>query len=252
VIITWANNKATSVAVLGAPSAARPCVVPTLGIDTRATGTDAAVIVYTRTSTRDSDGFCSTIGTTVSKRDLFTISAAGVRSAVTTLTTDPWSGNGEPAYFELAAGTTNGSWIGITYESGEDVYSPTTVGGAFTIDGTTFALGSYITLDESTDFGEWAYIQPVQKISSTKWTISIDGSVLSDGANTGLATLATLNPTTGVVTNGDVTELSDFGYFSSRILNRSSRDSNGNSTLFVVTGDDSYTSEFTTVTWTLP
>jgi hypothetical protein len=248
VIFSWANGRATSVATLGAPTAARPCVVPTIGIDTRATGTDAAIIVYTRTSARDSEGFCTSIGLTSATRSLMTISAAGVRSTVTNIA-DPWSGNGEPAYLELAAGSAKGTWIGVSYDSGEDMYSPAPLGGAFTITGTTMALGSAITLDDSTDFGDWVYVQPVDQISSVEWVISITGSVTDDGANVGLATLAYLNPTTGEVTNGDVVETTDFGYFSSRMLHRTSRDSSGNSELYVVTGAGSSTSTYKAVFW---
>ena len=248
VIISWVNGKATNIATLGAPTTARPCVVPTIGTDTRATGTDAAMIIYTRTSARDEDGFCSSRGISTANRTLMTISAAGVKSAVTTVP-DPWSGNGEPAYVDLAAGDTKGTWIGITYENGEEFYSSPTIGGAFTINGTTMALGSAITLDDSTDFGEWAYAQPVEKLTSTKWVLSINGSNQSDGANVGLSTIAYLNPTTGVVTNGDVVELTDIGYFASRIVNRTSRDSLGNATLYVVTGSSPSTISYKAVYW---
>jgi hypothetical protein len=68
----------------------------------------------------------------------------------------------------------------------------------------------------------------------------ITGSTEFDSEGIGLATVATINPETGVVTNGDILEMRDIGSLSSRILARFSAESGQNATMYTVTSADTY------------
>lgn len=244
------SGKLVKLVTLGKPTKTRPCVVPSVGVNTEATGTEAAIVLYSRTSSKDGNGFCGAMDAIVSNRSITTISAAGVASATTTIT-DPWGGE-EPGYMSIAAGDDVGEWIGTTYQPSSDMYSPSPLGTTFTLEGTTIVMGESITLDDSVDFGEWSFVQPVAKISATKWTVSIEGNTTNDGANVGRATVGTINTTTGQITNGDVVSTTDMGYFSSRLLDRMSLDSSGRATLYTVTGDAGAYSQYTATRWALP
>lgn len=247
VIAKWAANKVTAIAALGKPTTKSTCVVPTFGMDTRATGTEAAVVIYTRTSKRNSDGYCVS-GGAVSNRSMMTISAAGVGSAVSAMA-DPWEGGDEPAYIMLAAGETPGSWIGVTYNSNGDMWSPATIGRPFTLDVAGFdLLADEVFLDPSTDFGYWANVTPIAEIGPNTWTVAVKGSSTIDGDNVSRVTLGTLNTDTGQITNGDIGESSDYGYSTSRHIDQIAADSEGNMTWYFNTADDVYT----TLYWTLP
>lgn len=247
VITKWASGKLSTIKSLGSPSKKFTCVVPTMGIDTRATGTEAAIVIYTRTSKTDSDGFCGSTGE-VSDRSMMTISAAGVGSDVTTMG-DPWEGGDEPAYIQIAAGSDPGSWIGLTYNSSGDMWSPATIGRPFTLDIAGFdLLADEVFLDPSTDFGYWSSVTPIAEIGPNTWTVAVKGSATVDGDNVSRGTLGTLNLETGQITNGDIGEFRDFGYTTSRHIDQISYDSNGNMTWYVNTG----TNEYVPMYWTLP
>jgi hypothetical protein len=140
-----------------------------------------------------------------------------------TLTGNPWTDGVEPAFFELAPTSSAGTdWIGITY-SNEDMYAPTVPSGSFTATTTAITANSEpLTLDADYDFGQWAYLQPVKKVSSTAWLVALDGEYSFDGENTARYTVGVLNPSTGAITDGDIGELDGFGYYSGRVASRMS------------------------------
>jgi hypothetical protein len=72
------------------------------------------------------------------------------------------------------------------------------------------------------------------------------GWVLShDGEDFDRVTVASVNTSTGVVTNGDIVELSGFGLYSWRVHSFFSGYGPNGTTYFAMTGEDSYS----TTTW---
>ncbi len=237
------SGVASVVATLGTGTKSRPCVVSTYGTDTRASGFEAAVVVYTRVSSKDSYGNCGTNGATISKRSINTVPAdlLDIPSA-TNLSSNPWTGHDEPGFINIAAGTTPGTWFGISSDLIDPSYSSESfpvqlfsmTGSAITIEGDDIAL------DETTDFGMWMTVTPLAQESPTEWSLMITGSAEFDGEGIGRATVATINTETGVVTNGDILEMRGMGYQSSRIIASFSSDSDGNATMYTVTSADTY------------
>ena len=237
------SGVASVVATLGTGTKSRPCVVSTYGTDTRASGSEAAVVVYTRVSSKDSDGNCGTNGATISKRSINTVPAdLLVIPSATNLTSKPWTGHDEPGFINIAAGTTPGTWFGISSDLIDPSYSSESspvqlfsmTGSAITIEGDDIAL------DETTDFGMWTTVTPLAQESPTEWSLMITGSAEFDGEGIGLATVATINTETGFVTNGDILQMRGMGNRSSRIIANFSSDSDGNATMYTVTSADTY------------
>jgi len=109
----------------------------------------------------------------------------------------------------------------------------------FSMTGSAITIESEITMDDSTDFGDWFNVEPLSQ-SPGGWTLMISGSADIDSENLGRATVATINPETGVVTNGDVLQATGMGYFSGRVIGRFSADSDGNENFYIVTDADNY------------
>lgn len=238
VLVKIVAGKPSAITTLGVGTKARPCVALTFGTDTRASGAQQSIIVYSRVSSKDAEGNCGSWGATVSSRSITTVTAALV-ATTTKLTSNPWAGRDEPAFLEIAAGQESGTWFGVTNEM-TDVYSPHTATQLFSMTGTAITIKSEITTDDTTDFGDWFLVSPLYQTSSTEWTLMIDGAKSFDGENIGRATVATINPNTGVITNGDIVESTDMGYFSGRMVGRFSFDSSGSATWYAVTSPTAY------------
>jgi hypothetical protein len=239
------GGKLSVVTTLGTGTKSRPCVSATYGTDTRASGSEAAVIFYTRVSSKDSNGDCGTNGAIISKRSINTVPAdlAVIPSAVN-ITSNPWTERDEPAFISIAAGTTPGTWFGISSEMSEpSYYSPSVPAQLFTMTASGIQIRSNdIVLDETTSFGEWFSVTPLSQVSgdpATEWSLMITGSAEFDGEGIGLATVATISET-GVITNGDILEMRGMGYQSSRIIGYFSADSDGNATMYTVNSESTY------------
>jgi hypothetical protein len=240
------SGVASVVATLGTGTKSRPCVVSTYGTDTRASGSDAAIVVYTLVSSKDSDGNCGTNGATISKRSINTVPAdLVVIPSATNLTSNPWTERNEPAFISIAAGTVPGTWFGISSEMSEPsyYYSPSVPAQLFTMTASGIQIRSNdIVLDDTTSFGESFSVTPLSQVSvgtATEWSLMITGSAEFDGEGIGRATVATISET-GVITNGDILEMRGMGYQSSRIIANFSSDSDGNATMYTVTSADTY------------
>lgn len=237
-------GKLSLVSTLGTGSNTRPCVVSSVGTDTRASGTDAAVVFYTRVSSKDEEGYCGGYGATItSSRSITTVTAALVATQ-SVVNSNPWTGHEEPAFIEIAAGSTPGTWFGVTNEIEilveDDYYSYNqTPAQLFSMTGSAITIESEITMDDTTEFGDWFLATPLSQ-SPGGWTLMISGSADVDSENIGRATVATINPETGVVTNGDVLQATGMGYFSGRVIGRFSADSDGNENFYIVTDADNY------------
>jgi hypothetical protein len=233
-------GKVSAVTTLGTGTKSRPCVVPSMGSDTRASGTEAALVFYTRVSARNAEGNCGSWEATISSRSITTVTA-GLAVSRTVLATNPW-GQEEPAFLEIAAGSTQGTWFGVTNVM-TDFYSPHTPTQLFSMTSSAITIESdEIVLDDSADFGDWFLATPLRQVASDRWALMISGSAEFDGENIGRATVATIDPDTGVVTNGDILESTEMGYLSGRIINRFSSDSNGNATFYTMADEDTYKS----------
>lgn len=233
-------GKVSAVATLGTGTKTRPCVVATIGTDTRATGSQHAVVYYTRVSEKDADGYCGGGDIEVLSRSITTVTSALVAMRAP-LTTSPWVGaGGEPAFLQIAAGSSPGTWFGVTNEMAEEYYSPHTATQLFSMTATAITVEADIMLDDTTDFGDWSLVTPRGQRSDTLWTLMVAGSASVDGENIGRATVATIDTETGVVTDGDIVEATGAGYQSGRIIGAFSADSEGNATLYTMVSETQY------------
>jgi hypothetical protein len=252
VLVSIVNNVPTVVQRLGTPTTTRPCVTTSFGSNSAATGTEVALIAYTSTTASDADGNCAGGDVVVSARSITTIPAAGVPTT-TPLTVNPWGDAvGEPYSIQIAPGSSAGEWVGMSFTRGEDWES--IPANLFTMTGSEVTEGENITLDDdTTDFGLSPQYKIVKKVSSGEWLMSINagnpwwgGWLLShDGEELDRVTVASVNTSTGVVTNGDIVELSGFGLYSWRVHSFFSGDGPNGTTYFAMTGEDSYS----TTTW---
>jgi hypothetical protein len=250
VLVSIVNNVPTVLERLGAPTTTRPCVATYFGSNSAATGTEVALIAYTSTTASDADGYCAGGDVDVSARSITTVTAAGVKTT-TSLTESPWGDAGEPFTVQIAPGSSAGEWVGMTSTRGEE-WEPIPA-NLFTITGSAVTEGENITLDDTTDFGLSPQYEIVKKVSSGEWLMSINagnpywgGWVLShDGEDFDRVTVASVNTSTGVVTNGDIVELSGFGLYSWRVHSFFSGYGPNGTTYFAMTGEDSYS----TTTW---
>jgi hypothetical protein len=246
VLVSIVNNVPTVLTRFGSPTKSRPCVGVNLGTNSSATGSDVALVAYTATSSRSSDGYCTRGDVTVSARTITNVTAAGVVST-SEITSSPWDEPGEPFYVELAPDSTSGNWVGISFSIGTDFEGVPS--NLFTMTGSTITEGQALTLDDTTDFGYRPLYDIVKKVSSSEWLISIDsGDMWHDGEYVARATVASVNTSTGDVTNGDVIELSGFGIYSSRTRGLFSGNGPSGTTFFAMTNVNTYS----TTTWAVP
>ena len=252
VLVSIVNNVPAVVQRLGTPTTTRPCVTTAFGSNNAATGTEVALIAYTSTTASDADGNCAGGDVDVSARSITTITAAGVPTT-TPLTGNPWGDAvGEPYYIQITPGSSASEWVGMSFTRGEEWES--IPANLFTMTGSAVTEGENITLDDdTTDFGLSPQYKIVKKVSSGEWLMSINagnpywgGWVLShDGEEFDRVTVASVDTSTGVVTNGDIVELSGFGLYSWRVHSFFSGDGPNGTTYFAMTGEDSYS----TTTW---
>ncbi len=244
-LVKFEGATPTILATIGASTVASPCVGFAFGVDAGATGTETAIIGYTRAATRDVDGMCTTNGATVRSRALISVTADGVASTATLA--NPWGSSGEPAQLELAPAATANNWIGISFTQ-PDMYVAAVPVGLFTMTSTSVSKKSDIVLDRTTDFGQNLEIAPVKAVSGSRWLLRLSGTQQIDGEEIARATVASVNPNTGVVTNGDVVEFSGFQVAKSRSRGVFSTDGNGNATYYQILSNTTYS----TTTWALP
>jgi hypothetical protein len=251
VLVSIVNNVPTVVQRLGTPTTTRPCVTTAFGSNSAATGTEVALIAYTSTTASDADGNCAGGDVDVSARSITTITAAGVPTTHS-VTGNPWGDAvGEPYYIQITPGSSASEWVGMSFTRGEDWES--IPANLFTMTESAVTEGENITLDDTTDFGLSPQYKIVKKVSSGEWLMSINagnpwwgGWLLShDGEELDRVTVASVNTSTGVVTNGDIVELSGFGLYSWRVHSFFSGDGPNGTTYFAMTGEDSYS----TTTW---
>jgi hypothetical protein len=246
VLVSIVNNVPTVLTRFGTPTRTRPCVGVAIGSNTAATGTEVALVAYARTMARGSDGFCTGGDVAVSARTITSLTAAGV-ATTSPLASSPWGEPGEPFNIQIAPDATSGNWVGMTSTMGEEFQS--IPANLFTMTSSAITEGTAVVLDDSTDFGSYAQYDIVRKVSSGKWLISINsGDMYHDGESIVRATVASVNTSNGAVTNGDVVELSGYGWSSGRTRSLFSGNGPNGTTFFAMTGENSYS----TTTWSVP
>lgn len=245
-LVSIVNNVPTVVTRFGSPTRTRSCVSVSFGSNSAATGSEVALIAYASTFARNSDGYCVGGDVPVSARSITNVTAAGT-ATTSPIASSPWGGSGEPFYLQIAPGSSAGQWVGMSFASlgGFD----SVPANLFTMTASTITEGTSIELDDSTDFGYYPQYDIVKKESDSEWLISVNGTnVYVDGETLMRATVASVNTSTGVVTNGDILELSGFGFASSRTYGMFSGNGPSGTTFFNMTGVDSYS----TTTWDVP
>lgn len=239
----------TKIATLGTTSKKNPCVVPVQATSAIASSdSDIAIAYYTRVSTKDVEGYCTSIGSTTKSRSITTVTKAGV-ATTTSIANNPWGADGEPYTVEMAPADASGSsWIGVGSISDSVMWGTVEPTVAFSLTSNSISVSSSIDPVDLPANSDNRSFTPIKKISSTKWLIGITNTRDFDGVSYADYTQATLNPSTGVITMGDTATMYDFGgYPSARIGASFSIKSGDSATWFVVTGEGTYKS----TTWTV-
>ena len=222
-IVSITPTGSTLLKQLGSATSASPCVIPQFGMNPSASaGTDIALVVYTRTSSKSpEDGSCGAFDATTTARAITTITQAG--SAVTTnVSENPWGVdvdgvNHEPGSAELAPVDDHGtSWIGIS-STATQMGDPSFPDYTFTISNAatspTLSVDKSDTVTFDHDFGPWAWVRPLYKVSDSSWLVAIQGETNFDGETTAKYGVSQLNVTTGQITDGQVGTMSGYGYW---------------------------------------
>jgi hypothetical protein len=245
-IVSIANNRPVVKTRLGTPTRTHPCVKTGLGVNSSATGSAEALIVYTATTSRDADGGCTVDGATVvSSRSIVSVNVQGTAST-TTLSSSPWGESGEPSFMQIVPGLSAGQWVGMTLAQEFWSFTPANL---FNMTAGAISVGEPLTLDTTTSFGDSPWYDIVSQESDSEWLISIDGSsMFEDGEAISRATVASVNVSTGQITNGDVVQLTGFGTHSVRTTSVFSGNGPIDTTYFSMTGVNAYS----TTTWDLP
>jgi hypothetical protein len=222
-IVSLTPTGATLLKQLGSATSASPCVIPQFGMNPSASaGTDIALAVYTRTSSKSpEDRSCGAFGATTTARAITTISQSGA-VVTTSVSGNPWGVDGdgvnhEPGSAELAPVDDHGtSWIGIS-STATQMGDPSFPDYTFTI--SNAATSPTLSVDTSdvvtfdNDFGPWAWVRPLYKVSDSSWLVAIQGETSFDGETTAKYGVSQLNVTTGQITDGQVGTMSGFGYW---------------------------------------
>ena len=261
-IVSLSSAGSTLVKQLGSATTTRPCVIPQFGMNPSATATnDVALAIYTRTSSKSDDGSCGAVGATTSARAITTITRAGT-TVTTAVSGNPWGVDGddvdhEPGSAELAPANDQGtSWIGISSTAvynGEPSFPDYTftISNAATTPTLSVDNSDVVTLDH--DFGPWAWVRPLYKVTDTSWLVAIQGETTFDGETTAKYSVSQLNVTTGQITDGQVATMSGYGAWASgRIassLSVKSGKANG-AYWYVLTDADSPHGHYKVASWT--
>jgi hypothetical protein len=196
----------TKLATQGDITTQNQCSFGSTGVNSKATGSDSAIIVYgsiapTPAPYTGGGGMppqCSATG--ITGRKVTTISQAGV-AATTTIAQSPW-GATDPSTISWASGKAANTWIGVG-KFGSDLY-PLTVSANRVIT----KKAKKISFTAATNFsasgmGITESVTPVAEVSATKWVLvrnqrnsSNFMSIKQVSAN------ATLDPATGTVKSG--------------------------------------------------
>ncbi|MCX6421267.1 MAG: hypothetical protein NT180_02700 [Actinobacteria bacterium] len=219
----------TKLATQGDVTAEKMCSFGSTGVNSKATGSDTAIIVYgaiaptPAPSTGPNDyPQCSTTG--ITGRKITTITQAGV-ATTTNIAQSPWGGT-DPSSIYWASGKAANTWIGIG-RFGSDYY-PLTVSASRVIT----KKASKISFSAATNFsasgmGISESLSPVAEVSATKWVLARTQFNMGNPMSAKrVFANATLDPATGTVKSGQglkVENLPMMGPTGQAILSANSR-----------------------------
>lgn len=238
----------TKVVALGSAGTAgtAKCISTSLGSNLGATGKVNTFVAYVVTGTGTNPSCMSF--SAVSKREIVMITAAGVDS-VKTVSGNPWgsSVSDEPYRLYFAPGKTTGAFIGTAMIGG--VMSPPTGVRLLTVSSAkTLAVKSTSILYSSDALVDLSFpsIFPVKEISTSKWALRLNNQTGADEMNFGVATV---NPSTGAVTVGEMLNVAGYSSYSyAPIMNTTAWSSDGKVRHYVLNSATSVTIS----TWTTP
>ena len=196
-----ATLTATRVASVGTTTAQKPCSYGGIGVNERARGAQAAIILYGAVGAGTTQGgMVSCTGTGQSDRVITTIPATGGAPKVTRLTRAPF-GTADPVGLTIAPGRAAGSWIAFGATPGQNGASMSL---AATISAQGVVTKRNLRIDQPAGFpaaapGSVEILTPVLEISATRWLVSRNRAAFGTG---NVVTLASYNPQTGQLTSG--------------------------------------------------
>jgi hypothetical protein len=243
--ITPTSGAVTKITQLGNPGTgvSAACVVVSSGNNPNATGSAATYVAYVQTGT--ADGPCYMGLSTVSKREIVFVTAAGAASTKA-VTGNPWGSTvaDEPSRVYFAPGKAAGSWIGTGMIGG--MMSPPTGTRLFTVSSAKAisAKGLIAIDDEALSALDYPSIYPVKEIGTGKWSLNVQ----TFGTTQEFA-MATVVPSTGAVTLGEILTVTDTGSYSPRqIIDTTALSTDGKLRHYVLTS----ATAVTITTWTSP
>ena len=231
------------------PTVAKPCVYMTIGRNSKATGTNVAMIVYAAVGVKTSEDLggmpsdeCA--GKSISSRSLLTVTAAGVTKK-STVTGAPF-GTTESIMSRIAPGKTANTWI-MFFISGGFTSPGSTVTKGYTISATgqiaakgTISLGSVGTSFVAPGgMMTQDALTPIKELPNGTW-LAYRTQLRYDQSTYTIA-LAKYNPTTGAVTTGDALKLASYSQPAGKYINVIGTDSAvGSLRYFVLTAAGKY------------
>ncbi|MEN9751109.1 MAG: hypothetical protein RLZZ600_156, partial [Actinomycetota bacterium] len=246
--ITTTTGAVTKVIALGSAGTGGTanCLTTSTGSNLGATGTVNTFVAYVATGT-GSDPSCMSLAA-VSKREIVMITAAGVGSTKT-VSGNPWgsSVSNEPSRLYFAPGKTTGAFIGTAMIGG--MMSPPTGVRLLTVSSAkALAVKPTSILYSSDALVDLSYpsLFPVKEISSSKWALRFTNQTGADDMNFGVATVV---PSTGAVTVGEMLNIAGYSSYSyAPIMNTTAWSSDGKIRHYVLNSATSVTIS----TWTSP
>ncbi len=240
------SGSSLNVASLGlpTPTAEKPCTYTSIGVNSRAKGTQAAVFFYGAigpVTTPDGAPFETCAGASASDRKIITLSA-GMVAKTKTLTTGVF-GTTE-GDLRIAAGKRPNTWIVMAHS--DPYFEPTS---APTKGYTVSATGAIVakrapTLQASGNIAapgalKMDYLEPIKELANGQWLVKRAQTAYGMNMTSAMA-IAKYNPATGAVTTGSVLMLTGYSQPAGRYINATGISSTGVMSYYVLTEANKY------------
>ena len=200
-----ASLTATKVASVGVATVAKPCTYGGIGVNPKATGADAAIIVYGAVGAKSPGQGPMCLGASQSERKITTIPANGSAAKTIAVAGSPF-GTSDPATVLLAPGKTANTWIGFAH-MGTMSLSAT---AGMTISATGVVAKKTLTSPAvGSGFAAGAgALTPLLEVSSSKWLVSRVQTTSGMNGTTKTVALATFDPSKGTLVSGQALAVS--------------------------------------------
>jgi hypothetical protein len=225
------------------PTTEKPCSYLSVGVNSRAKGTQAAVFLYGAIgpeTTPDGVPYATCAGTSASDRKLITVSANMVPKTKTLATGVFGDTEGD---LRVAPGKKANTWIVMAHS--EPINAPTsgpTKGYAVSATGqvvpkrapTLRASGTIAAPGVKMD-----YLEPIKELGNGQWLVKRSQAGYGMSMTNAVA-IAKYNPATGAVTTGSVLLLSGYSYPAGKYINATGISSTGVMSYYVLTEANKY------------